>query len=431
MIKKNKKLGIIGLGYVGLPLAVAFGKKRPTIGYDINTQRINELRDGIDVTRECSSGQIIKSKKLEFSFNEFDLKGCSIYIITVPTPVDEKNKPDFRPLISASGLVAKYLNKGDIVIYESTVYPGATEEICVPVLEKNSGLNFNHDFFCGYSPERINPGDKTNTLENIVKVTSGSSKKTAQVVDDLYKEIIVAGTHKASSIMVAEASKVIENTQRDVSIALVNELSMIFDKLGISTKDVLVAASTKWNFINFQPGLVGGHCIGVDPYYLISKAQQKGFYPELISASRKINEGMSGFVIDKMLKVMLQEFGSNPKKIAILGATFKENCPDIRNSQSFNLVNIANDLGIQVDIYDPYASTDECLANYNIGIAKDLDLKKEYECLIIAVGHLDYKNLEDEFFKKMQSNGLKLIFDIKGILDPNRFKKLNLKVISL
>lgn len=431
MIEKNKKLGIIGLGYVGLPLSVAFGKKRSTIGYDINIQRINDLKDGIDVTGECSSEQIAKSKKLKFSSSESDLKDCSIFIITVPTPVDKKNKPDFKPLISASGLVAKYLNKGDIVIYESTVYPGATEEICVPVLEKKSGLIFNHDFFCGYSPERINPGDKINTLENIVKITSGSTKKIAEVVDNLYKEIIVAGTHKANSIMVAEASKVIENTQRDVNIALINELSMIFDKLDISTKDVLKAASTKWNFLNFQPGLVGGHCIGVDPYYLISKAQQKGFYPELIGSSRKINEKMSEFVINKMLKVMLKEFGYNPKKIAILGATFKENCPDIRNSQSFNLVNIANHLGMQVDIYDPYASIDECLAIYNISVAKDLDLDKMYECLIIAVGHIDYKNLEDKIYKKMQGNGLKLIFDIKGILDPDRFKKLNLKVISL
>lgn len=431
MLNKEKKLCIVGLGYVGLPLAVAFGAKRPTIGFDIDSKRINMLKDGNDITGECSPEQIKESKSLELTSNEADLEHCSVFIVTVPTPVDTQKKPDFYPLISASTLVGRYLKKEDIVIYESTVYPGATEEICVPVLEEVSGLKFNHDFFCGYSPERINPGDKDNTLKNIIKVTSGSTQKTADAVDKLYREVVDAGTHMATSIMVAEASKVIENTQRDVSIALINEFSMIFDRLNISTQDVLEAASTKWNFQNFKPGLVGGHCIGVDPYYLISKAQQKGFYPEILISSRKVNEEMSDFLINKMLRIMIKEFGFSPKRVAILGATFKENCPDVRNSQSFNLVTILNDLNINVDLYDPFASNDECQKMYNVSIIKEIDCSKSYDCMILAVGHKIYEGLDDEIYKKLQSSGLRLIFDIKGILNKEMFKKLKLKVVCL
>lgn len=428
---KNLRICVVGLGYVGLPLAVAFGSKKSTIGFDINEQRINELKEGIDITEECSEEELNKSNKLKFTYDESDLKNCSIYIITVPTPVDKNNKPDFTPLISASKLVAKYLDPNDIVIYESTVYPGATEDICVPVLEKDSGLTFNVDFYCGYSPERINPGDKVNKLENIIKVTSGSTPLVAKIVDNLYREIITVGTHKASSIKVAEASKVIENTQRDVNIAFVNELSMIFDKLDICTKDVLDAASTKWNFQHFKPGLVGGHCIGIDPYYLISKSKKHGFYPEVITASRRVNEEMANFVINKMLREMACEYAAVPKKIAILGATFKENCPDIRNSHSFKLVDIANKLKINVDLYDPYASVDDCRKNYGYEISNEFIIRSDYDCIIFAVAHDCYKKYDLKFLNELKENGVKLIVDMKSIFSEITPPSNGVKIISM
>lgn len=428
---KDSKICVVGLGYVGLPLAVAFGGKKPTVGFDINKHRINQLEEGIDITGECSKEKLKKSKKLKFTYEESKLGDCSIYIITVPTPVDKNNAPDFSPLISASKLVAKYLDPDDIVIYESTVYPGATEDVCVPVLEKESGLTFNVDFYCGYSPERINPGDKTNKLENIIKVTSGSTALVAEIVDNLYSEIIIAGTHKASSIKVAEASKVIENTQRDVNIAFVNELSIIFDKLGISSKDVLDAASTKWNFQHFKPGLVGGHCIGIDPYYLISKSQKHGFYPEVITASRRINEEMADFVINKMLREMALEYSAVPKKIAILGTTFKENCPDIRNSHSFKLADIANRLRIAVDLYDPYASVDECRENYDYEISNEFIIGSDYDCIIFAVAHDCYKKYDLKFFNELKDDGVKLIFDMKSMFCDIKPLVEDIKIITL
>lgn len=428
---KDSKICVVGLGYVGLPLAVAFGGKKSTVGFDINKYRINQLKEDIDITGECSQEQLNKSKKLKFTYEESNLEDCSIYIITVPTPVNKNNTPDFSPLISASKLVAKYLNPDDIVIYESTVYPGATEDVCVPVLEQESGLKYNDDFYCGYSPERINPGDKTNKLENIIKVTSGSTALVAEIVDNLYREIIIAGTHKASSIKVAEASKVIENTQRDVNIAFVNELSMIFDKLGICSKDVLDAASTKWNFQHFKPGLVGGHCIGIDPYYLISKSQAHGFYPEVISASRRVNEEMADFVINKMLREMVLEYSAVPKKIAILGATFKENCPDIRNSHSFKLADIANRLKLHVDLYDPYASVDDCREGYAYEISNEFIITSDYDCIIFAVAHDCYKKYDLKFLNELKENGVKLIVDLKSIFSDITPLPKGIKIISL
>ena len=429
--EKIDLIGIIGLGYVGLPLAVAFGNKRKTVGYDINKDRITDLQLGIDHTGECTRSQLVESKYLRFTSKASELKHCCVYIITVPTPVNNDNTPDFNPLISASKLVAKYLAPGDIVVYESTVYPGATEEICVPVLEEFSGLKFNDGFYCGYSPERINPGDEQNKLENIVKVTSGSTELVATIVDNLYREIVIAGTHKASSIKVAEASKVIENTQRDVNIAFMNELAMIFNVLGISSEDVFDAASTKWNFQNFRPGLVGGHCIGIDPYYLISKAQKNGFNPEIITASRRVNEGMANFVIDSMLRTMTREYSAVPKKIAILGVTFKENCPDIRNSHSFKLAEISNKLRINVDMFDPHASVDECRERYNYEISNEFIVKSGYDCIIFAVAHDCYKNYDERFFNELKATGVKLIVDVKSIFSGINPLPEGIKIISL
>lgn len=426
-----RKIGVVGLGYVGLPLAVAFGEKTSTVGFDINETRINQLKEGVDITGECSSEKLSKSGNLTLTYNKSSLKECSIFIITVPTPVTKNNNPDLGQLISASELVAQYLDLNDIVIYESTVFPGATEEVCVPVLERVSGLKYNAEFFCGYSPERINPGDKANTLENIVKVTSGSNELVAQIVDDLYREIIRAGTHRASSIRVAEASKVIENTQRDVNIAFVNELSMIFDKIGIPSKDVLEAASTKWNFQYYKPGLVGGHCIGVDPYYLISKSQEHGFYPSLISASRRINEGMADFVINKMLREMVSEYSVVPKKIAILGATFKEDCPDLRNSQSFRMYDIAKSLNIDVDLYDPYASVEDCRERFGYEISNELVTANNYDCIIFAVAHTCYKKYGQEFLAEISDSGVKVVVDIKSIFSDISSCPGDLKIVGL
>ncbi|NPA81100.1 MAG: Vi polysaccharide biosynthesis UDP-N-acetylglucosamine C-6 dehydrogenase TviB [Epsilonproteobacteria bacterium] len=410
---ENKKLAIIGLGYVGLPLAVEFGKKFDTVGFDINEERIKELKEGYDRTLEVDSENLKSARKLSFTTNIDDIKDANIYIVTVPTPIDSFKRPDLTPLIKASETVGKVLKKGDIVIYESTVYPGATEEDCVPVLEKFSGLKFNKDFFCGYSPERINPGDKEHTVTKIKKVTSGSTPEIAKVVDELYKSIIEAGTHLAPSIKVAEAAKVIENSQRDINIAFVNELAMIFNKMGIDTNAVLEAAGTKWNFLPFKPGLVGGHCIGVDPYYLTHKAQQLGYNPEIILAGRRLNDNMGIFVANQVVKLMIKK-GKRIEgaKILVLGITFKENCPDIRNSRVIDVINELKDFGCNVDVYDPWADKEEVKHEYGIDLLTkedEVDLSK-YDALVVAVAHDEFKKMD---IKKSDNQ---VVYDIKGIL---------------
>ncbi len=409
----NKKLAIIGLGYVGLPLAVEFGKKFETVGFDINKERIEELEKGYDRTLEVDSENLKSAKKLSFTTKLEDIKDANIYIVTVPTPIDSFKRPDLTPLLKASETVGKVLKKGDIVIYESTVYPGATEEDCVPILEKFSGLKFNKDFFCGYSPERINPGDKEHTVTKIKKVTSGSTPKVAKEVDELYKSIIEAGTHLAPSIKVAEAAKVIENAQRDINIAFVNELAMIFNKMGIDTNAVLEAAATKWNFLKFKPGLVGGHCIGVDPYYLTHKAQQLGYNPEIILAGRRLNDNMGIFVANQVVKLMIKK-GKRIEgaKILVLGITFKENCPDIRNSRVIDVINELKDFGCNVDVYDPWADKEEVKEEYGIDLLTkedNIDLSK-YDAIVVAVAHDEFKKMD---IKKSDNQ---VIYDIKGIL---------------
>ena len=409
----NKKLAIIGLGYVGLPLAVEFGKKFETVGFDINKERIEELKEGYDRTLEVDSENLKSAKKLSFTTELDDIKDANIYIVTVPTPIDSFKRPDLTPLLKASETVGKVLKKGDIVIYESTVYPGATEEDCVPVLEKFSGLKFNKDFFCGYSPERINPGDKEHTVTKIKKVTSGSTPEVAKEVDELYKSIIEAGTHLAPSIKVAEAAKVIENAQRDINIAFVNELAMIFNKMGIDTNAVLEAAATKWNFLKFKPGLVGGHCIGVDPYYLTHKAQQLGYNPEIILAGRRLNDNMGIFVANQVVKLMIKK-GKRIEgaKILVLGITFKENCPDIRNSRVIDVINELKDFGCNVDVYDPWADKEEVKEEYGIDLLTkedNIDLSK-YDAIVVAVAHDEFKKMD---IKKSDNQ---VIYDIKGIL---------------
>ncbi|EFV9594234.1 Vi polysaccharide biosynthesis UDP-N-acetylglucosamine C-6 dehydrogenase TviB, partial [Shigella sonnei] len=368
----NAKIGIIGLGYVGLPLAVEFGKKVTTIGFDINKSRIDELRNGHDSTLECSNLELLEATKLTYACSLDALKECNVFIVTVPTPIDKHKQPDLTPLIKASETLGKIIKKGDVIIYESTVYPGATEEDCIPVVEKVSGLKFNIDFFAGYSPERINPGDKEHRVTNILKVTSGSTPDVAEYVDQLYKLIITVGTHKASSIKVAEAAKVIENTQRDVNIALINELSIIFNKLGIDTLEVLEAAGTKWNFLPFRPGLVGGHCIGVDPYYLTHKAQSVGYHPEMILAGRRLNDSMGQYVVSqlvkKMLKQRIQVEGAN---VLVMGLTFKENCPDLRNTKVIDIISELKEYNINIDIIDPWCSTDEAQHEYGLTLCED------------------------------------------------------------
>jgi UDP-N-acetyl-D-galactosamine dehydrogenase len=372
-------IAIIGLGYVGLPLAVEFGKQFDTLGFDINTQRIAELRSGQDRTLETTPEELAQATRLQFTTDPAALAACNVYIVTVPTPIDKANRPDLTPLVKASETVGKVLKVGDIVIYESTVYPGATEEVCVPVLEKFSGKKINIDFFCGYSPERINPGDKEHRLPHIKKVTSGSTPEVAEVVDQLYKKIITAGTHKASSIKVAEAAKVIENTQRDVNIALMNELSLIFKKLGIDTLEVLQAAGTKWNFLPFRPGLVGGHCIGVDPYYLTHKAQEVGYHAEVILAGRRINDTMASHVADEVIKLMLRKnlpvLGS---KVLVLGLTFKENCPDLRNTKVVDIVTALQGYNTQVDIYDPWIDVAEAKHEYDLDCLRAMPAAGQY-----------------------------------------------------
>lgn len=412
----GKTIAVIGLGYVGLPLAVEFGKLRSVIGFDVNAGRIRELKDGRDRTLECSAEELKSATHLSFSDRFEDLRQAQIYIVTVPTPVDQAKRPDLTPLIKASETVGRALKAGDVVIYESTVYPGATEEVCVPVLEKVSGLKFNRDFFCGYSPERINPGDKEHRLTTIKKVTSGSTAEVAEVVDQLYRQIIAAGTHKASSIKVAEAAKVIENTQRDVNIALMNELSLIFRKLGIDTLEVLQAAGTKWNFLPFRPGLVGGHCIGVDPYYLTHKAQEVGHHPEVILAGRRINDSMSRHVAEETVKLMLHKgFPVLGSKVLVLGLTFKENCPDLRNTKVVDIVHALKDYRMDVDVFDPWIDVEEAVHEYGLHCLKELPDDGRYSAVVLAVGHSQFLQLGAEGIRKLAKPEAAL-FDVKGIL---------------
>ena len=409
---ENKKIAIIGLGYVGLPLAVEFGRKFEVVGFDINKKRISELSIGDDFTLETTKEQILSSTGLTFSSENSDLAECNFYIITVPTPVDKNNKPDLTPLIKASETVGKVLKKGDIVVYESTVYPGCTEEDCVPVLEKTSGLVFNQDFYCGYSPERINPGDKEHTVTKILKITSGSTAEIAEIIDQVYRTIIVAGTFKAASIKVAEAAKVIENSQRDINIAFVNELAKIFNKLGIDTNDVLEAAGTKWNFMKFKPGLVGGHCIGVDPYYLTFKSQELGYYPEIILAGRKLNDRMGAHIANQVMKLMKKKnHNIDSAEVLMLGITFKENCTDIRNSKAIDIVNELREFGAIVDVYDPLADKHEVEKEYSIILTDTID-KKNYKAIILAVAHDEFLNID---FSSIRSNNT-VVFDVKSIL---------------
>lgn len=408
----SKKIAIIGLGYVGLPLAVEFGKKYDTLGFDIDKRRIQELMQGVDRTLESTSEEIAGAKFLTFSSDTEDLKSAQIYIVTVPTPIDQFKAPDLGPLKKASEMLGKVLKRGDIVIYESTVYPGCTEEDCVPVLEAVSGLKFNHDFFCGYSPERINPGDKINTLTKIKKVTSGSTPDIAEEVDQLYASIITAGTFKAQSIKVAEASKAIENAQRDVNISFVNELALIFDRIGIDTHDVLDAASTKWNFLPYKPGLVGGHCIGVDPYYLAHKAESLGYYPQVILSGRRVNDNMGMFVANKVVKLMIQKgIAIKGSKALILGVTFKENCPDIRNSKVVDIFTELQQFGLEVHGYDPHADKNLVKEEYGINL---LDaIHSQYDAIVLAVSHKEFLQLNFPAFSKSSV----VIFDIKSFLD--------------
>ncbi len=407
-----KTVAIIGLGYVGLPLAVEFGKKRNVIGFDINRSRVEELKNGYDRTLEVESEELKEAKKLSYSFELNDLKEAQIFIVTVPTPIDEYKKPDLRPLQSASKTIGQVLKKGDIVIYESTVYPGCTLEVCKPILEEVSGLTYNEDFFLGYSPERINPGDKQHRLPSIKKVTSGSTPAIAKEVDELYKSIITAGTHSASSIEVAEAAKVIENAQRDINIAFINELSLIFDIMGIDTIEVLEAAGTKWNFLPFRPGLVGGHCIGVDPYYLTHKAESLGYNPQVILSGRRINDNMGKTVANKTIKMMIHK-GINIKdsKILVLGITFKENCPDIRNSRVIDIINELQEFGAAVDVYDPWADANEVEHEYSL--KPIMKLEGRFDAIVLAVGHREFKDIALKNIKKEAC----VVFDVKGVLE--------------
>lgn len=410
-----EKISIVGLGYVGLPLAVEFGKILPVVGFDINKERIEELKRGYDRTKEVDSDELKASTHLQYAFDTAALKDVNYFIVTVPTPIDEFKKPDLRPLEGASKTVGSVLKKGDIVIYESTVYPGCTEEICVPILERVSGLKFNVDFFCGYSPERINPGDKLHRVTTIKKVTSGSTPEIAEKVDQLYRKIITAGTHKASSLKVAEAAKVIENSQRDLNIAFVNELALIFDRVGIDTHEVLEAAGTKWNFLPFKPGLVGGHCIGVDPYYLTHKAESLGYHPEVILSGRRINDNMSVYVANAIIKLMAKnELPIHGANVLVLGITFKENCPDIRNSKVIDVVRELQSFGTTVDIFDPQADAAEVMHEYNVPLVPGLT--KKYDAVMLAVNHSDFSTLDWPAFTTAKT----VIYDVKGSLDRNK-----------
>ncbi|MEB6557864.1 Vi polysaccharide biosynthesis UDP-N-acetylglucosamine C-6 dehydrogenase TviB [Acinetobacter baumannii] len=413
------KIAIIGLGYVGLPLAVEFGKHKPTIGFDINTDRIQELKSGHDHTLEVTSDELKHVHQLSYTADIEDLKTANFFIVTVPTPIDDFKQPDLTPLVKASQSIAKVLKKGDIVVYESTVYPGATEEVCIPELEKHSGLNFNKDFFVGYSPERINPGDKQRRVTNILKITSGSTPDVADYIDQVYNLIIEVGTHKAPTIKVAEAAKVIENTQRDVNIALINELALIFNKMGIDTEDVLKAAGTKWNFLNFRPGLVGGHCIGVDPYYLTHKAQSIGLHPEIILAARRLNDRMGEYVATQLIKEMVkQRIQVVGARILILGLSFKENCPDIRNTKIVDMVKALKEYDLDLDIYDPWVDSAEVEGEY--GLAPVTELKQgRYDAIVIAVAHDQFKKMSTQ---ELVSLGKEkhVLYDLKYVLDKEQ-----------
>ena len=420
---QEKQIAIIGLGYVGLPLAIEFGKKYKVLGFDINKGRIEELISGIDRTNEADlidlSYAIKLSKKgnfgLSFSHNVDDLKSCNVYIVTVPTPINQFKAPDLTPLLKASEMIGKVLKTGDIVIYESTVYPGCTEEDCVPVLEKNSKLRFNYDFFCGYSPERINPGDKVNTLTKIMKVTSGSTSEITNVVDALYSSIIEAGTHKAPNIKIAEASKAIENAQRDVNISFINELALIFERMGIDTNDVLEAAGTKWNFLKYKPGLVGGHCIGVDPYYLAHKAESLGYYPQVILSGRRVNDFMGKFVANKVVKLLIsRNHLISDVSILILGITFKENCSDTRNTKVLDIINELKEYSIKVDVYDPCADARQVENDYKIKLINTIE--KRYDAIILSVAHTEFLSLNYQNLKKNQKS---IIYDIKSVLNKS------------
>lgn len=411
----NPSIAVIGLGYVGLPLAIEFGKLYEVVGFDINAERIDALKEGNDITLQSTALAIKEAKKLSFSSDSEAIKNSNVFIITVPTPVDAEKKPDLTLLLAASKMVGNFLKKGDIVIYESTVYPGCTEEDCVPILEKFSGLIFNQDFYCGYSPERINPGDKVNTLTKIKKITSGSTPMIAQQVDQLYQSIISAGTYKAPSIKVAEAAKAIENAQRDINISFVNELALIFDKMGIDTHEVLNAAATKWNFLPFKPGLVGGHCIGVDPYYLAHKATQLGYHPQVILSGRNVNDQMSAFVADKITQ-LLKASGHTliGAKVLILGVAFKENCPDIRNSKVFDIITLLQNQGLQVAAFDPYANAKEVFEKYNITLIHTIE---KYDAIVLTVAHDFFKSLD---YPKIKASSKSVIYDTKGFLEKDQ-----------
>jgi UDP-N-acetyl-D-galactosamine dehydrogenase len=409
------RIAIIGLGYVGLPLAVEFGKSFETLGFDIISDRVTELIEGTDVTLECSPEELAEATKLTYSADVEALRNCNVYIVTVPTPIDEHKQPDLTPLIKASEMLGNVIGKGDVIIYESTVYPGATEEECLPVVEKHSGLTFNKDFFAGYSPERINPGDKEHRVTNILKVTSGSNEEVAEFVDSIYRSIIIAGTHKASSIKVAEAAKVIENTQRDVNIALINELSVIFNKLDIDTLEVLEAAGTKWNFLPFRPGLVGGHCIGVDPYYLTHKAQSVGYHPEMILAGRRLNDGMGAYVVSQLVKNMLKkQIQVDGANVLVMGLTFKENCPDLRNTKVVDIVTELKEYNINVDITDPWCSNEEAQHEYGLSVIKEAK-NGCYDAIILAVAHDEFKVMGSENIHALGKE-LHVLYDLKYVL---------------
>lgn len=415
---KQHTIAVIGLGYVGLPLAVEFGKVRPVVGFDVNEDRIDELMNGLDRTMECSPEQLASASHLRFVSDEAILDQCGVFIVTVPTPVDEAHRPDLGPLQKASETVGRHLTRGDVVIYESTVFPGATEEVCVPVLERVSGLRFNDDFFCGYSPERINPGDKVNTLTTIKKIVSGSNPEIADAIDAMYAEIITAGTWKASSIKVAEASKVIENTQRDLNIAFVNELSVIFERLGIDTLEVLEAAGTKWNFLPFRPGMVGGHCIGVDPYYLTHKAEQIGYHPQIILAGRRMNDNMARYAARNMIKRMSKRgIDIARSKVGVLGVTFKENCPDIRNSKVFDLIAEFESWGVTVIARDPWADPDEVLSEYGVALVDTIE-PESLDAVVVAVGHREFRVLQPADLQDLCSDASRAVLgDLKSLYD--------------
>ncbi len=412
-------IGVLGLGYVGLPLAVEFGKQYETVGFDLKLQRIEQLQAGFDVTREVTAAELAEAQQLRFTVDSDQLAECNYYIVTVPTPIDDSNRPNLQPLISASEIVGRYLRPGDIVIYESTVYPGATEEVCVPILERLSGLVFNTDFFCGYSPERINPGDHRHRLSSIVKVTSGSTADAADKVDALYRSIIGAGTFRASSIKVAEAAKVIENTQRDVNIALINELAMIFNRLGINTREVLAAAGTKWNFLPFSPGLVGGHCIGVDPYYLTHKAQQVGYHPAMILAGRRLNDDMGKYVANRVIKLMIQRgIEMSSARVLVMGLTFKENCPDLRNTRVVDIIAELKDYGLSIEVVDPWVDAGEAETEYRVTVVTT-PRQAGYDAIVLAVAHREFSEMPIDVIRGWLKERA-VLFDVKQLLPADQ-----------